>query len=221
MAGRSTRDALLEEGALLFARHGVTGVSVRKLHEAVGARNESALQYHFGSRENLAQEILRRHLQAVEDRRARLVSTLIDEERTEDLRSVVNALAEPMACDLDTGLGRAHLRLVAQLSFPSLAYQRPFRFTDAPAGLILVRWLVAVLAWLPPTIRLERLAALRTQLIGMFAQRAQLIDDASPDETWPDEFFLANLLDLLVAGLEVAPSQETVALAPRHRKRGG
>jgi AcrR family transcriptional regulator len=40
MARSTTRDALLEHGALLFARHGVAGVTARQLHEAIGARNE-------------------------------------------------------------------------------------------------------------------------------------------------------------------------------------
>jgi hypothetical protein len=40
MARSTTCDALLEHGALLFARHGVAGVTARQLHEAIGARNE-------------------------------------------------------------------------------------------------------------------------------------------------------------------------------------
>ena len=126
-ATRSTRDALLEQGALLFARHGVTGVPVKALHEAVGARNESALHYHFGSRRGLLAEILRVHLTAVERRRAVLAEEIEATGRTGDLRALVHALAAPMADDLHDPVGRAHLRLVAQLSHPSLAYDEAFR----------------------------------------------------------------------------------------------
>src|SRR5687768_410620 len=157
MAGTSTREALVEQGALLFARRGVAGVTARELHEAVGARNESALHYHFGGRDGLVDEILRRHLTAVEERRARLVAVLAAEDRTDDLRGLAHALAAPMAADLATPVGRAHLRLVAQLSHPALAYQRPFRVHDAPAGTAVAKWVARALAHLPRGVRAERL----------------------------------------------------------------
>ena len=43
MAASSTREALLRQGAVLFARRGVTGVTARQLHEAVGARSAGPL----------------------------------------------------------------------------------------------------------------------------------------------------------------------------------
>jgi len=204
---------LLEQGALLFARHGVAGVTARELHEAVGARNESALQYHFGNREGLVAEILRQHLAAIESRRALLVAAIVADDRAGDARALVHALAAPMAEDLDDPLGRAHLRLVAQLSHPSLAYETPFRLVDAPAGRAVARWLHQVVDWLPVPIRTERLVALRGQLIGLFGQRAQLLDEQPDTVGSTTELFLHNLLDLLVAGLTAPPSPEAVAAA--------
>jgi AcrR family transcriptional regulator len=209
MASTPLREALVEQGALLFARHGVTGVTTRQLHEAVGSRNESALHYHFGDRPGLVAEILRRHLDAIEGRRARLVAALAAEDRTTDVRGLVHALAAPMADDLDDPVGRAHLRLVLQLSHPSLAYERPFRVVEAPAGRAVVRWLADALAGVPTAVRRERLAALRVQLIGLFGLRAQLLDD---DSTMADgnAVFVENLLDMLVAGLGAPPSEATL-----------
>ncbi len=213
MARKDTREALVEQGALLFARRGVAAVSARELHAAVGSRNESALHYHFGGRDGLVEEILRRHLVAIEDRRAHLVAALAAEDRTGEVRGLVHALAAPMAIDLDDAVGRAHLRIVAQLSHPSLAYQPPLRVTDAAAGLAVARWLGAALAWLPAPLRIERLAALRAQLTGLFAQRAQLIDDrpAGAGPAPGDGLFVENLLDMLVAGLAAPPSPAALA----------
>lgn len=214
MAGSSTRDALLEQGALLFARHGVDGVTARQLHEAIGARNESALHYHFGDRAGLALEIVRAHLAAVEARRAPLVAAIVADDRARDLPALVHALAAPMAEDLGSPLGRAHLRLVARLSHPSLAYGPPFRLVDAPSGRAVVRWLWDALDSLPPPIRLERLVALRWQLISLFGLRAQLADEAHGEPAVsPPDLFLGNLIDVLVAGLSVEPSAATLAAA--------
>src|SRR5690606_28500394 len=176
VATRSTREALLEQGALLFARHGVTGVSVKALHEAVGARNESALHYHFGSRRGLLTEILRVHLTAVERRRAVLADEIEATGRTGDLRALVHALAAPMADDLHDPVGRAHLRLVAQLSHPSLAYDEAFRSArevevDAAAGARVVRWLHAALPELPSPVRREPLAHLPGHQPSSFGPR--------------------------------------------------
>jgi AcrR family transcriptional regulator len=204
----STRHALLEQGAILFARHGLDDVSVRQLHDAVGARNASALQYHFGSKQGLVTEILRLHLQAIEDRRAPLVAAIAAHGLEGDLRALVHALAAPMAVDLESALGRAHLRLVAQFSHPSLAYQPPFQVVPAPAGAAVARWLAAATEHLPGAVRRERLAALREQLIAMFALRAQLLDEDA-DHGAATALFVHNLLDMLVAGLAVNASPET------------
>jgi AcrR family transcriptional regulator len=214
VAGSKTREALLEHGALLFARHGVAGVTARQLHEAIGARNESALHYHFGDRDGLALAILRVHLEAIEGRRAPLAAAIEAEGRTGDLRSLVHAFAAPMAHDLDTVLGRAHLRLVARMSHPSLAYEPPFIVVDAPGGKVLVRWLWVALDWLPSPVAGERLVALRSELVSLFGLRAQLLDDRPTDRPISSpELFLNNLVDQLVAGLAVAPSPETLAAA--------
>jgi AcrR family transcriptional regulator len=217
MAASRTRDALLEQGALLFARHGVARVTARQLHEAVGARNESALHYHFGGIDGLVAAIVRHHVEEVDGRRAPLVAAVEASGGTGDVRALVHALAEPMSHDLATPVGRAHLRLVSQLSHPALAYEPPFRVADAPAGTAVVRWLWHALDRLPDAVRTERLALLRAQLISGFGQRAQLLDDASaaaPASVTPaasDELFVANLVDVIVAGLQADPSPATLA----------
>lgn len=218
MSGQRTRDALLEQGALLFARHGVARVTARQLHEAIGARNESALHYHFGNIDGLVAAIIRLHVDAVEVRRAPLVASIVAEERTGELRALVHALAAPMAADLDTPLGRAHLRIVAQLSHPALAYEMPFRVSETPAGAAVVKWLWHALDWLPAPIHAERLALLRAQLISGFGLRAQLLDDQpTDDEPVATQLFVENLVDVIVAGLSAEPSPATVAVSKRVR----
>jgi AcrR family transcriptional regulator len=214
MAGTTTREALLEHGALLFARHGVAGVTARQLHDVIGARNESALHYHFGDRDGLAMAILRRHVMAAEEQRVGLVAAIEADDRSGDLRALVHALAAPMADRLSTPIGRAELRLVAHLSHPSLAYGPSFIVVEAPAGRQVVRWMWRALGGLPRPLAGERLAAMRAELISLFALRAQLLDDPPKDrDISPHDLFFGNLLDLLVAGLRVEPSADTLAAA--------
>jgi hypothetical protein len=76
-----------------------------------------------------------------------------------------------------------------------------------------VRWLRTALAWLPEPVRTERLAALRSQLISLFGQRAVLLDEQSDRYDSGSQLFLENLLDILVAGLGAEPSPGTLAAA--------
>jgi len=220
VSGPSTREALLEQGALLIARHGVARVTARQLHEVVGARNESALHYHFGNIDGLVAEIVRVHLDEIEARRAPLVVAIAADDLTGDLRALVRALAAPMADDLDTPVGRAHLRIVAQLSHPAMAYEMPFQRTEAPAGTAVVKWLWRALDTLPEAIRTERLALLRAQLLSGFGLRAQFLDDlSSSDGPATNPLFVENLVDVIVAGLCVDPSPEAVAISQGVRTR--
>ncbi|MDZ7826474.1 MAG: helix-turn-helix domain-containing protein [Gammaproteobacteria bacterium] len=54
---QDTKAALIRAGERLFAEKGLAGVSVRDITEAAGARNQSALHYHFGCMEELIREI--------------------------------------------------------------------------------------------------------------------------------------------------------------------
>lgn len=212
-----TRGALLKHGALLYARHGVGGVSAKELHDAAGAKNESALHYHFRSQRGLVAEIIKQHLEAVERRRQVIVDALDASTQEPDIRQLVFALAAPMASDLADPVGRAHLRIIGEVNHPALGYESPFptgetvAATAAPAGRRVILWLWTALGELPEPIRAERVAALRTQLIDMFAARARLIDD---DDTMCtsslNTLFVQNMIDMIVAGLVVEPSATTL-----------
>lgn len=56
--GTRTKHALLEAAGALFAEYGLGGASVRAIAEKGGA-NIAAINYHFGSKENLYTEVLR------------------------------------------------------------------------------------------------------------------------------------------------------------------
>lgn len=72
MAG--TKLALIQAAGELFAETGLDGTSVRAIAEKVGA-NIAAVNYHFGSKENLYTEVLRHVIQECECQGARRALT--------------------------------------------------------------------------------------------------------------------------------------------------
>ena len=53
------RVAAIDAAEALFAERGLDGVTTREILDAAGQKNQSALQYHFGSREGLILALVR------------------------------------------------------------------------------------------------------------------------------------------------------------------
>lgn len=71
-----TRQTMMQAAGKLFAKNGIENVTVRAIIEASGQKNESALQYHFGSRQGLIREIHKFWSAAILEKRAAVISDL-------------------------------------------------------------------------------------------------------------------------------------------------
>ena len=220
-SGDETRQRLLDTGACLFARHGVDGVELQALQEAAGTKNQTAVRYHFGDRNGLAQAIMVRHLNDVASRRRRLVEQLESDGATRDLHRLLYALVAPMTAAFDNEVGRAQLRLVGQHYHLVGQHHHPDllakdglnELTAVQVGTTLGLLIIEATASLPETIQRLRLASLRDQLFKLVGLRARLIDDREPpgpDHT--DEVWQSNLIDQLAAGLTAPVSDHTSTL---------
>lgn len=106
--------ALLDAAERLFAEHGLATVSDRRVAEAAGNSNHSAVRYYFGGRQGLVEALVRRHEETVAPRRRALqaeASTL-----HEQLRAMVVPQIELLA-----GLGSPSWRA----RFLAMAYADP------------------------------------------------------------------------------------------------
>ena len=65
---------MLEVAERLFAEQGLDAVSLRAVGQEAGQRNNSAAQYHFGSRQGLIEAIIETRSRPVEARRAELAA---------------------------------------------------------------------------------------------------------------------------------------------------
>jgi AcrR family transcriptional regulator len=93
----STKERILGAAESLFAQRGFDGASLRQLTSAAGV-NLAAVNYHFGSKEKLVEQIFRRRLDALNNRRLEALALIAGHEGT-TIDDVLAAFIRP-ALDL-------------------------------------------------------------------------------------------------------------------------
>ena len=107
-----TKTRLLDHAEKMFAEDGVYAVTNRQITEAAGQKNESALNYHFGTRNELIIALLTRRGKELDDARSERLAQIGDNPTT---RELVHLLVEVYANCLHTENGCHYLRIVDQL----------------------------------------------------------------------------------------------------------
>jgi AcrR family transcriptional regulator len=202
---RETRLALIRAGEHHFARHGVDGARTADIRRAAGQQNESALHYHFGSRDGLLVAILRKHLELTEPERRRALAAAGGAgpgEGDDHLRALVAALVTPDAARLHDEDGRDYLRIIAQIAGRAGVQQGPVRLPVDGSALerVIDRLVATVATRVPEPVARERVAAVIGFLTFALADRARRIeggDAALP----PHEAFTADLTAMLAGAL--------------------
>jgi len=190
-----TRARLLRAGERRFAEDGVRGARLADIVRDAGQGNDSAVGYHFGSRQGLLRAIVERHL--VEMDRRRVVPP-----EGSDLRAVVAGIVGPTADLLRSEEGRDFLRIMEQVSdWSGLGSGRPNRVLE---GTVLAAQLDRLSALLVvevgPVLARERAALLVTFLTGALAERARSRTEGTRQRLGHEKF-VVHLVDVLSGAL--------------------
>jgi AcrR family transcriptional regulator len=201
----TTSDRLVRAAERLFAERGIDAVSLREINRVAGAKNASALQYHFGDRNGLLRAVLAKHQGAVEDRRHAMLDAY-EATGHADLRALAGALVRPLAAKLaDPDGGPAYLQIVADLVNRPRPIIDPADFDDPSSSVF--RWRQAVGALLQgDATRLHRRFVARRFATVELALRAR----GAPHTD--DRLFVSQLVDLVTGVLAAPLSEETLRL---------
>jgi len=177
-----TKARLLRAGEQLFALHGVDGARAADINKAAGQSNESALHYHFGSRQGLLLAIVRKHIAFTEPSRVAMLAELRTTGDEGNVHALVAALVMPDAERLHTDDGRDYLRIIAQLAGRVGVQQGPAILPVDETSLtdIIDLVLTAVRATKPEAVARERVAASIGFLTFSLADRARRLTDGEP-----------------------------------------
>ena len=177
---QDTRSALMQSAERLFAEKGIGTVSVKEITSAAGARNLSAVHYHFGSIEALIRELFLERYQRIEhDRLVRLakVDASSSDNRLFDL--LYAAIAPFLETCLDEK-GRQYVRFLIQLTHdPRFDVAEIVAEAESVSVLTLRGLLVDCLKHLPAEILAARLRQGFKINMLQAADYARLVEDGS------------------------------------------
>ena len=210
-----TKTRILDAAESLFVEHGFEATSLRSLTAAAGV-NLAAVNYHFGSKEELFQAVLTRRLDPMNQERIELLSKLERDAAGRALacEKILSAMLIPalrLARDERRG-GKDFLRLLGR----AYADPAPFirHFLSQQYAEMIGRYKEAFHKALPQLSRQELtwrlhfvMGALSYTIAGTDALR--LFAQVSPGEKDNDELLLQRLAPFLVAGLKAPPLGDT------------
>lgn len=109
----STKDRILGAAEELFAQYGFAGTSLRQVTSRADV-NLAAVNYHFGSKENLVNEVFRRRMDEMSAQRLQALRAAL-EEHPGELEPILAAFVEPaLAMAQDRHGGGAFIRVIAR-----------------------------------------------------------------------------------------------------------
>jgi AcrR family transcriptional regulator len=202
----TTSERLITAAERLFAAHGIDAISLREINRAAGARNGSALQYHFRDRDGLVRAVMAKHHRDVEARRHAMLDAYEADGRS-DLRALAGALVRPLAAKLgDPDGGAEYLQIHADVINRPRPMIDPAALDDPTSSMFRWRTLVGALLEDDATRLHRRFVAIRFAAVEL-ARRARTAPHTD------DRLFTSHLVDLVQGVLAVPLSDETRRLA--------
>ncbi|ETR78718.1 TetR family transcriptional regulator [Afipia sp. P52-10] len=220
-----TRLALIYAAERLFAEQGLQRTSLRQINIEAGQRNESAIHYHFGSREAVILAILELRTRPINEVRLQMLSEARTKAGDAPLSSA--ALAEvmvmPLAQSISVGAqANYYIRFLTQLSLDRAMRQR---VSDGPHDTAVVQCVKELARSKPyypiPVVRQRFVAAsfVMNRMLAILEEIMQTQRERSA-ATLDSELRIANVIDMMVGIFDAPVSPSAIcALEAINRKR--
>ncbi|WP_211284604.1 TetR/AcrR family transcriptional regulator [Mycobacterium alsense] len=202
---------LLLAAERLFAEHGLAGVSLRQISIEAGSSNNSAIRYHFGSKDDLLQAIFSYRVNDLMQRRALLRARA----HPDDLRAQLEAHVLPLI-ELAESPDSSYVSFIEQLQrtgavdvflHQSNAMNSQEEFTSGMQRL---------LQHIAEPARSMRIQQAQDIAVHLAAERERAI--RRDDVVVPFALFVSGVVDGLAGFLEAPTSTETDRLISRENR---
>ncbi len=179
VAGTAARERIIVAAERLIAERG-QAVPLRDIAAAAGQRNNSAIQYHFGSRDGLIEAVVEHRLATLEVRRLELLAEQAGSGQPPGIHGLLEALVVPMF-ELGERHGIWHYaRFLEQIhTHPAVTDAANLERAGRTSVRVIMQGLDRELTALPPRLRVRRLRALTTMLFALLADRERATEAGS------------------------------------------
>ncbi|MDV8001392.1 TetR/AcrR family transcriptional regulator [Rhodococcus sp. IEGM 1408] len=209
---KDAKTAMIEVAEKLIGERGIDQVSMRDVATAAGQRNNSAVQYHFGSRNGLIMQVLRRRLVALDANRQKRLAVIDDDGLGTDLTTLVRVLLEPIVDLLRAQPEATHYARFLQRVGPVMAPGVPEANLRTATDDVVVR-LIDALSHLPRRVAFERIDLATQMFTGALAVYEDRRDAGNTVVNSEFEDVVAHLYDMVEAALRAG-------VGPRDEARG-
>jgi AcrR family transcriptional regulator len=206
----STKERIVLTAERLFALHGLEGVSLRQISTEAGNANNSAVQYHFGSKEGLVQAIFEYRVPAIMRRRRLLAA----ERGGDDLRSIVEVYLLPILEEAED-VESFYMPFLVQLQRFGLG-EHPFDHLPDEFKQPTFHYIANVSAHLehvPPELRTTRIVQTMNICTHVASDRQLALRHSAP--VTPYALHVAELFDGMVGFLQAPVSRATLEALPQ------
>lgn len=203
----AARTALLDAAERLFAAEGIATVSDRRIAEAAGNSNHSAVGYYFGGRHGLLEALISRHLGAVEESRRAIF------EQSDSLLGDIRALVVPATnalADLPRPSHRARFIRQAMNDPAAFPLWRSAE-TTAQTAVLITRSIVARLGHLHAGVVTGRATLMAQVVTNACAEVEARAERDGTDPRWHD---VGAFLSDALAGMLAAPVTNPLTANP-------
>lgn len=209
--GEETRARLKAVAQRLFALRGLAGVSVQDIVSEAGQRNNASLRYYFGTKTELARELIVDGAQLLDEHRQAMVDALEREGRAKDMRAILKAFSEPVL-RLREQPGQTHyIRMIANFQLHDRAFLRECLADTWNVGYKrCAAHLMNLMPNVPDELKEQRISLTGIYGNALWAARELALESNRPGKLWACEATIANALDTMQLMLEGSPSGETL-----------
>ncbi|MEV6767525.1 TetR family transcriptional regulator [Nocardia sp. NPDC051030] len=196
MTSPDARQLILLAGERTIAERG-PDVALRDIAVAAGQRNNSAVHYHFGSRDGLIVAIIERHQPALENRRTALLADHEASGAADTVAALIAILVRPMF-DVPYTEGSTHYARFLEQARAHPAVGGPDLHEKRwHATRVLVARLFKAMPYGSPAIKRYRLQAMSTVMFALLADYERQEFGGETDRITVQDNILAMLVGLL------------------------
>src|SRR5271167_4578890 len=198
-----TRNQIKAAAQMLFARRGVDGVTVQEIVDAANQRNNAALHYHFGSKEELISQMVVDGAMVLDQRRREMLDEIEARGGPQSIREVMLVLVMPVIELGEDERWRGYIRFTSNLQASDPKTLRAALDNRWNASYVECFEYLKKMLPLPPAIVEQRLSIFVIYANAILSAReaAQEARHAKSSRLWGQPFTIENILDTLEAAL--------------------